>query len=232
MDAAHRFTLFGALPPELRLQIWTEALSVSSVWSADRKATETSKDNTSHLPPIMTHIGPAPYLAGLACKESRRLLERLYAKPIHGPRQSAASGAVHWIDLQNTVVSLGDHRSAGALLDSFPAEDLARFRHVVLQSSQFSDMARLCQRLANSCSGLRTIIIHTDHAGCLFTDLPCEPLTQEMAAIFVNILDDPGAGLNCNHYDIEHFRSLLLGYFADSPPTLHFASPYGGSRQD
>lgn len=232
MDAAHLFTCFGALPPELRLQIWTEALSVPSVWAVNRKAPETNNANTSHLPLIMNHVGPAPYLAGLACKESRRLMGQLYAKPIHRPTHSAARSAIHWIDLQKTVVSLGDYRSAGALLDAFTFEDLARFRHVVLQSSRFSDMARLCQRLANSCPGLCTIIIHTNHAGCLFTDLPCEPLTQDLGALFVNILEDPAAGLDCNHYDVVHFRSLLLRYFGDSPPTLHFASPTGATRQD
>ncbi|KAK1711411.1 hypothetical protein BDP67DRAFT_519152 [Colletotrichum lupini] len=88
----------------------------------------------------MNHVGPAPYLAGLACKESRRLMEQSYAKPIHRPTYSAASSAIHWIDLQKTVVSLEDYRSAGALSDAFTFEDLARFRHVVLQSSRFSDL--------------------------------------------------------------------------------------------
>jgi len=78
MSAADSFTYFHALPTELRLQIWGEALAVRSVWAAVRNYSADRDLSASRLPFIMVYIGPAPYLAGLSSREARRLLEQSY----------------------------------------------------------------------------------------------------------------------------------------------------------
>lgn len=80
------FTLFCALPQEIRLQIWGEALSVRSVWTAIRnRASDSDPTGAVHPTFSMTYVGTAPYLAGLSSTEARRLLEQIYPKPILGP---------------------------------------------------------------------------------------------------------------------------------------------------
>lgn len=76
MSAADSFIYFHALPTELRLQIWGEALAVRSVWAAVRNYSADRDLSASRLPFIMVYIGPAPYLAGLSFREARRLLEQ------------------------------------------------------------------------------------------------------------------------------------------------------------
>ena len=104
MSATDSFAFFCAIPPKLRRQIWGEALSVRSVWAAIRNpAADCDPTSVNHPPFIMTYVGPAPYLAGLASKEARRLLEQTYFKPICGPNASA-----YWVNVDQTVVYLGD----------------------------------------------------------------------------------------------------------------------------
>ena len=71
MSAADSFTYFHALPLELRLQIWREALSVRSVWAAVPNDSANRSLSTSRLPFNMAYIGPAPYLVWLSRREAR-----------------------------------------------------------------------------------------------------------------------------------------------------------------
>lgn len=85
MSAADSFTLFRALPLELRLQILGEALPVRSVWVAVRnRALDCDPTGMNHPSLRMAYIGPAPYLAGLSSQEARKLLEEPTLSPVVG----------------------------------------------------------------------------------------------------------------------------------------------------
>ncbi|CZT53420.1 uncharacterized protein RSE6_14970 [Rhynchosporium secalis] len=210
MSPANSFTLFGALPPELRLQIWREALSVRTVWAAIRNRAS------------MAYIGSALYLAGLSCKEARRLLEQTYIKPI-----CQLSADVCWVDMNHTVVYLGDFFETMTVIDSFHADDLCRFKHVALRWSQFDRLARVCRRLAATCPALCTIVIHQ-------TEPKAQPgavssfsrsLSHKTAIDYAIIFSHNNSALGYEGLDTDYLRSLLLAYFGASPPRLHMLPP-------
>jgi hypothetical protein len=223
MSAADSFTSFPAIPLELRLQIWGEALSVRTVWAAIRNcASDCDPTGLDHPPFSMAYIGPAPYLAGLSSKEARRLLEQSYVKPIRGP-----SARVCWVDVDQTVIYLGDSSDAMAVMDSFHADDLFRFKHIALVWSQFNSLARVCRRLAITCPALCTVIIHQVETetkpmvnGPFF-----QPLSLQTAAYYATIPIHARSELGYKKLDTDHLRSLLLEYFGASPPRLHMLPP-------
>jgi hypothetical protein len=220
MSTVDRFTFFHALPPELRLQIWGEALSVRSVWAAS------PNDNKSRVPFNMVYIGPAPYLAGLTCREARRLLVQFYVKPIHGPFTGlGTSSSSHWVNVDTTVIDLGGYSDATTILDAFGGDELSRFKHVALLWHQFGSVVRICMRLATMCPALCTIIIQRSN-----TEAPThrsfrQPLSIEMAACYATVIECAGPEIECEEVDTPYFRSLILEHFGDSPPKLHLLSP-------
>lgn len=161
------FRRFGSLPPELRIQIWEDALSVPTIW-----APVFDDDPYSDLwpyphPKSMKFIGPAPYLVGLACRESRWLLERLFMKvSLESPGPSAPLGA-YWVRLDRTVIHFGEAIEALAALHCFDRNLVSGIQHITLQYTttsrqRYYALKSVCLRLAASCPDLRTIIIHLD----------------------------------------------------------------------
>ncbi|KAK0102648.1 hypothetical protein ONS95_006252 [Cadophora gregata] len=217
MSAADSFTLFGALPLELRQQIWCEALSVRTVWAAIRNPA-----GVNHAQFSMAYIGPAPYLAGLSSKEARRLLEQTYMKPIRRP-----SAGVYWVDMDHTVVYLGDFSDTMKVIDSFHADDLCRFKHVALEWTQFDRLARACQHLARTCPALCTIIVHQAEtkARAVAGGPSSRSLSLETAAEYANIPSRNNSELGYKGLDTDYLRSLLMAYFGASPPRLHMLPP-------
>ena len=225
-----------ALPAELRLHIWQNALSVWSVWAAVRSCGSHAADcDLSANRPlfIMTNVGPAPHLVGLFSCEAWRLLKRSF-KPFGGPRGVAESAGACWVDMGRTTVYLGDCSDATLVLDSFAADEVSEFKHVALTlryfSYQFSILARACQRLANMCPALRTIIVQLDETepatdGSLFP-----PMDLETAACFAKILEYTGPELGYKKLGMPYFRALLLEYFGDTPPRLHLLSTDSPTR--
>ena len=181
MSAADSFTFFGALPLELRLQIWREALSVRTVWAAIRNPTS-----------------------------------------VDHPQFSMA-----WVDMDHTVVYLGDFSDAMKVMDSFHADDLCRFKHVALGWSQFDRLARACQRLARTCPALCTIIVHqAETKAQAVADGPfSRSLSLETATNYATIPSHNNSELGYKGLDTDYLRSLLLAYFGASPPRLHMLPP-------
>ena len=215
MSAGNSFIYFPALPLELRLQIWAQALSVRSVW-ADLTA--------SNLPFTMAYIGAAPYLVGLSCREARRLLEQFYVGPIRGPFNGLTPSRSSWVDLDTTVVYLGAFFATTTVRKTFGADERSKFKHVALPWYQFGNLARTCQHLAMLCPALRTLIIQRGEAQAA-TERPFpQTLSLEAAAYYATIPAYTGPELGCEGLDVAYFRSLLLEYFGDTPPRLHLLS--------
>ena len=225
MSAGGDFACFQALPPELRLQIWIQALSVRSVWAAVGSYNNAIHDpSATRLPSHWTFIGPAPYLAGLSCSEARRLLKQSYVKPIRGPHSaSATSVGSYWVNLDTTVVYFGESFGAEFVLNSFNTDEVAQFKHVALRWCRYGSLARICQRLATVCPALRTIILRrsvTEEEEEIQHPLR-DPLSLEMAAYYATIPGNTGPELEDAQLDATHLRSLLQEYFCNSTPRIH-----------
>ncbi|KAF6833934.1 hypothetical protein CPLU01_05229 [Colletotrichum plurivorum] len=215
MSETKTFTRFGNLPTELRLIIWSEALSVRSVWAAvfDKLAEFRSR--------LATRVGPASYPAGLACGESRWLLEQSHVKFPRGPGLATGPGA-YWVDPESTTVYLGRAPHARATLDALGADELRQIRHVALRPCQYWSIYEACRRLAKECPALRTIIIHCDGLGHVSEPLVSEDLSPELAAYYATI---PGSSIGVGDWN-ENFDDLQLvsslePCFGDSPPMFH-----------
>ncbi|KAF6844841.1 hypothetical protein CMUS01_00638 [Colletotrichum musicola] len=252
MSATESFTLFGNLPTELRLMIWSEALSVRSVWAAvfdkdppdpgsppmlatfntDDMAPPQLAEFRSRLatrvgppPSAMAYVGPASYLAGLACGESRLLLEQSHVKFPRGPGLATGPG-VYWVDPERTIVYLGRAPHARATMDALGADELRQIRHVALRTCQYWSIDDACVRLAKECPALRTIIIHCDDLGEVAEPAVSEDLSPELAAYFATIPGSAiGLGDSLETLNAEVLVEVLEPHFGDSPPTFHVVSP-------
>lgn len=143
----------------LRLQVWDEALSAPAVFSMIGKYAVHNGANTYQLPPATGYVGPKLYFAGLSCHEARRVLKRTYGGPIRHLGFLEAIPGLYWINFDSAVIYLGSSSNTVAILGSFSADDLSKFKHVAIVWSHFRGLARTCQRLAASCPALRTVII-------------------------------------------------------------------------
>jgi len=108
----------------------------------------------------MGYIGPAPYLAGMSCREARRQLEQFYVGPIHGSFNDVTTGpGSSWVDLDGTVVYLSEFSDATTVLNSFDANELSKFEHVAPPWYQYGKLARAWQHRATWCPALRMLIV-------------------------------------------------------------------------
>jgi hypothetical protein len=165
MSRADTFTCFGALPKELRLQIWREAFCRPCVLAvvANRAAPDVNGAvNSEGLPlPALSFVGGAPYLAGLSCYEAKQLLERMLVRltcTTRGLGTATGVGAC-WAYLDNTVVSLCHASYAVTVMNSFGLDQLSEFKHIALAWDQSGTWERACQRIATVCPSLRTLIV-------------------------------------------------------------------------
>jgi hypothetical protein len=228
-----KFDLFPALPPELRFQIWETALSVQSVWSAVRVPAGASDSiHQNNRAYTMTFVGPAPHVAGMACREAWRLLKRSYGRPVRGPAGSTGTARSYWVNLNHTVICLGFPLDAVAVLAGFDTEALSRFKHVVLtwHLSQFGELARACKHLANACPNLSTIIIQWCETERTSAKSPQQPMGLETATYYAAIPAYTGCQLGCDALDMSYFRALLLQYFGNPLPRLHLLAPGSAQR--
>ncbi|KAF6811258.1 hypothetical protein CSOJ01_05816 [Colletotrichum sojae] len=229
MSGTDTFTLFGALPPELRLKIWGEALSERSVWAAVFDADIEACKAKGLVPGLsaMIHVGAAPHMDGLACRESRRLMEQSNVKPLRVP-ELATGGGVYWVDLERTVVWLGHSKAINVYtaLEAFDEDVLSRIRHVAVLSTNIKASGmKVFFPLHRLCGGLRTIIIQRGDAARF------SRLSPELAAYYAT-LPDSGPGKTSLAYlegradfsDIHVAYSFLEGAYGPSHPALYLVT--------
>lgn len=209
MATPTRFTCFANLPPELRFQVWTLALTAGAVWAANSVPAK-------HRPDSMAFVGPSPRLAGLACKEAWRLMEQIYDRPVKG---LSRCGEGTWVGLDHTVIALGPSQDTVALLDRFSADDLSRFQHVAVQWRTWASLVRNCIRLAQSCPALRTLIIQR-----IEPDAQARPLAVERAAFYAALLQYEESHFGDSTIDSTYLHQSLVSYFVDSLPMIHLVS--------
>ncbi|KAH8907205.1 hypothetical protein BR93DRAFT_928079 [Coniochaeta sp. PMI_546] len=240
MAATRSFTRFPDLPAELRIQIWTEALTVSSAWALVLNKPRNVYDGgpLPHRRSIsMTCVGSSPHLVGLACREARDVMERIYKRPLRGPVLEATVRGVHWIHLDKAVLAFVNSQDSLAILDRFGAE-ISRFQHVVLVWQNWTTHPQTCMRLAKSCPALRTVIVQrvesprnrpyssTSTTQCYMADAPVLlKLNAMTAAHYTALARYDGPEFGGADPDTVLLRKSILQYFADSPPRLHILAP-------
>ena len=195
------FACFTAFPPELRFRIWENALLAWSFWSAARchapdPGPGTVSQHAGHdasatrRPLPMAFVGPTPCLAGFSSREAWRLMRKLYQAPIRALHCADNAAPVYWINLERTVVYLGDRHEAACVMANFGANDLAKFMHVVLLWHQFRGLVETCQSLSTSYPSLRTIIVQRVAEGPEQSIVPFRnPLPPTLAAYYISLLE-------------------------------------------
>ncbi|KAK3899334.1 hypothetical protein C8A05DRAFT_18216 [Staphylotrichum tortipilum] len=232
------FKHFSALPAELRLQVWEAALAVPSVWAAlPRPLPSDGLEDGSNTNPearasayTMAFVGPVPYMAGLACKEAWDLMNRSYGGPVHGPAGAPRITQPSWVNMDHTVVYLGDPLELMNSIRTFDAAALPRVQHVALtwRMSHMYLLSAACHRLTYACPRLRTLIIQTsEYHGTRENPGPAppEPLGLERAAFYARLLAYTGPQLNYDGMDMAQFRRDLNYDLANPPPTVHVLGP-------
>lgn len=232
MSAADTFIYFQALPLELRLQIWEEALSAWTVWAA--VPCYVGVEHCLKLRGLrfrMVLTGPAPFLIAGTCKEARRLLEQCYIKPIRAPSDcSATSTGAYWVNLETTVVHLGNASEALYVLPSFGKDDLSRFKHVAVWWDHFESLSMTCYRLATQCPVLRTVIIQYVGKEGVYNCSSHECLSLGAATYYATTPEFCGSGYGFEKLDVPRVLSALRRYFSDPPPRLHLVDPTSTSH--
>jgi hypothetical protein len=237
------FSLFSMLPAELRIQIWTEALTIPTVWAVVLTKPQAVYDGgpLQHRRSIrLTCVGTSPHLAGLSCKEARDVMERIYKRPLVGPfTEAAVRTGVHWVYPETAVVTFVNSEDSLAILDCLDAE-ISRFRHVALVWGNWRTQPLTCVRLAKSCRALRTLIIQRAEAEIsrtwVSTLLRPSTLHEKMQPVVLKL--DPvtaahyaaltrydGAEIGDAEPSAATYRKSILQYFEESAPRLHVLAP-------
>ncbi|KAJ9164986.1 hypothetical protein NKR19_g794 [Coniochaeta hoffmannii] len=242
MAATESFAPFRKLPAELRIQIWTEALTVPSIWAVALNNPKNVHDGgpPPHRRSIrMTCVGTSPHLVGLSCKQAREVMERIYKSPLRGPIMEATVAGVYWIYLERAVITFVNSQDSLAILDRFGAE-ISRFQHVALVWENWRTHPLTCVRLANSCPALRTLVVQRVDAetsrtwvsSLLRPSTLCEkvaPVVLELdaatAAYYVALAMHEGPEIGAADSDTLTYRKSILQYFGQSLPRLHILSP-------
>lgn len=219
MSLPTTFTRFYDLPPELRLMIWEHALSGWSVFASGHCCATPQHEDESRAKTAAVPIGPVHHLAGLACRESRYLLEKSFARLTSRHSRGCNLPGIYWIDMDTTILYLDIDPAPVEFLGVFDAKSLSNLQHVAFRwnTGCISPIARACQLLAALAPELRTIIIQTteESPGGRLTDaLSC----SRAAACYTTIIENHGL-------DCAYLRAYLLNHFADPGPKVHILPP-------
>lgn len=225
------FILFPDLPLELRLIIWEYALSGWTVLASGNRCAASQEAEATHAQTTIIPVGPAPYLAGLACMESRRLLKQSYVKlSFHHGRECNLSG-VYWVNMNRTILCLDVSPPPVDLLRMFDAEALLTLQNVVLRWNigWIGPVARACQLLATLSPALQTIVIQTAEVTKERTILDKswfgQSLSVATAAYYSTIPDYKGPELAFSGLDCAYLRAHVLGGSIYTVPKVHILPP-------
>lgn len=216
------FHRFGALPPEIRRQIWNEALCfrclVAPVFRRQQEQVTTTTVANRH--PFF--IGPAPYTVGQTCREAWASMVQMHVKDILVPKQLDDFPPVCWARPDTTVICLGTSGiAADAALARLSDYSLSTWRHVMIIASFFDAVQRATRIISASCPALETLIIEWSPEA-----RPPSP-SAERAALATACSDPMAPELDIDVLDTSKHRSLLRKFFNGPPPRIHFLPPYG-----
>lgn len=213
--------------------IWEHALSGWTVLASGQHCTASQGARTADVPTTMIRVGHAPYIAGLACVESRRLLKRSYTKLTVRHRRGYNLSGVYWVNMNRTVLCLDASAYPVELLRMFDEEALLDLQNVVFRWTvrYIGPVTRACQLLATLSPALRTIVIQIDKLrdakerthldGSWFS----QPMSVATADYYSTIPDREGPELAFDGLDCAYLRAHLLEHFIHTAPKVHVLPP-------
>ncbi len=224
------FTLFSALPPELRIRIWQCALSEPAVAAVRRNRTDKQVRRQPHELVVFGSLKASTI--GRTCYEALKVVEETHV------RLQTCLGTC-WFNYNASIIYLGP------LWWPFPAESLwsnlhkatlPHIKHVVILYTQFGHLSRVCMKLAEEFSGLESIIIDMEFfpleieyefMPAKLCQLSCQnQLDLEMASFYAGMVSSPEPELSgftqCLEWD--ELPVLLAEHFPKSCPSFYFVS--------
>lgn len=231
MSYPSSFIRFPDLPLELRLMIWKYALSGWTILASGYHCAASQDAKATHAQTTIIPIGPAPYLTGLACVESLRLLKQSYVRLTFRHRCECNVSGVYWVNMDRAVLCLDMSPPPVDVLRTFDAEALLTLKHVVLRWNMrwIGPVARAHQLLATFSPALQTIVIQTAEDTGERTVLDESWFSQSMsvatAAYYSTIPDYEGPELAFDGIDCGHLRAHLLESSIYKAPKVHILPP-------
>jgi hypothetical protein len=204
MPVTASFSQFSALPAELRLLIWEEALRVPTAAILDCEAHRKTRSLS------LRRFGINPYLIGHSCKEAQRQMQQLCRALVPRLHSAVSSSSVQWFVTQHTMFCLADIESTKAFLELLGPDQLLGVKHVALAWTRFDQLARMCMAVAKMRPALDRLFI-----------VRCEenPFETTAGLALQKNLDLSFGVMNGNTLandtgiDADYFGALLLGYF-------------------
>jgi hypothetical protein len=149
------------------MQIWREALLAQAVWFITCRPA-----GAGHPAYVsMTPVGPAPYLAGLACRESRQEMKAVMDSPLI--TMSQTDRRKFWLSWDHTVLHVGQHWEEKPAWPLLHQTTWARVKHVALEIVLEDSLHDFASGLANLCPHVRTIIVHDRSPSCEIPEPSC-----------------------------------------------------------
>ncbi|KAF2657994.1 hypothetical protein K491DRAFT_776735 [Lophiostoma macrostomum CBS 122681] len=222
MSVENTFTCFNALPAELRLAIWEYALSEWVFWAATTNGPkERHLESPNSEPTHMEFIGSTPYVAGISCREARRVLEQAYSKLCLKPATPITGPGTYWLDFKRTVVYLGADTHAVTILDSFDTDTLSKLEHVGVSLDR--RLFSTCRKLEESCPNLQTLIVRRLEYSFRKRTNIYRPVDLGTATQFVGIAENSLHDLEGGRYqNATNIRARILRYFGGSKLKVYF----------
>ncbi|KAF2769766.1 hypothetical protein EJ03DRAFT_88087 [Teratosphaeria nubilosa] len=220
MDTTARFSLFSALPIELRLLIWEEALLVTNVLTmAD---TTRSSGDAPIQPSGRLLVGPTPGHIGMVCREARRqLIHSFVTISVPGLRGLFRHcGAQNWLDLDRTVFYFGSGREARTVISDLDDSQISRVRLAAFHYGDWETLARMCLSIAQRCPHVHTVIVVRYSATSTGTASGIK-LSAGTVEQLVRLSRRIGPPHQDGELDSDYFRATLLQAFGGTPPVLH-----------
>ncbi|TLD10435.1 hypothetical protein PgNI_06228 [Pyricularia grisea] len=216
------FPSFGLLPVELQLQIWKEALAPVTVLYLEVRRLPDGKHNyAAKLPKLaVTVYGAKPHNVGQSCKTARTLMKQTFGSPL----RLKGSASARWVNLDRTVIHIGDPVDAATILDALEPGDLPRIRHVVLpwRSDNVAHMITACRMVSTRCKHLSSMTFNP------YFNLPvparkcrCHAMDEQITSFYAAIPDYSDLPWWDYSMDLMQTRSRLLPYFDNPRPRMH-----------
>ncbi|KAF9879159.1 hypothetical protein CkaCkLH20_03392 [Colletotrichum karsti] len=194
MSTPTEFKSFGALPAELRFQIWTSALSTSPyVWTA------VAKEGTEPLATRRVAPVPTRHHIILACRESQEAMKKIR-------------------DLKRRDAYLSNATTPARAPGAFELGELARFRHGAVPRSLFPMIGDPSELMTQGRPDSETLIVQWAGSDARRAPQGDDGGSEYRVVYFLRALGYEETEMSHDMWDTAGFRGLRLVPLGDPPP--------------
>lgn len=232
MESTAEFFRFKYLPPELRHEVWSHALSEWTVW-----ATTHPRSNLALNPVVtMAPFGHAAYKVGQACSEARAAMRETYVcLQLNKDNEAAGGPFLYWLRPDRTILYFGCSVRAMEFILNLSALNLEHF--VVRTSRHWAAVPLFLVQLSHECPDIKTLVLQGVH-GSNFWHGPinsccCESPSSHLADLYKTVItfkkeielphDEPG--------HMWRVRGMFSENIAESWAHEESSDAQGGGRE-